>query len=151
MLVARQNAFGQRSDGGQFQRLLRTLQGALEVTVAVAYKLCGMLVANSGSPSAAYDTRFIGSEGETLGKVNPQGSDEVPSDHKTKRNFIPPTDCVVTAVVRLKRPGTPQRKIPCTCRKWRRLRKSNSRQRRSVAKCQSRASAGTTDTQFVPR
>ena len=47
VLVARQNALGQRSDGGQFERLLRTLQGAREVTVAVPDKLCGIFVANS--------------------------------------------------------------------------------------------------------
>ena len=100
VLVATQHAFGQRSDGGQFQRLLRTLEGALEVTVAVTYKLCGILVASSQvTYRAPNDTRFIVGEAETLGKVNPQGSDDVQNDHKTKRNFILPMDSVVTAVV----------------------------------------------------
>ena len=65
-------------------------------------KLCGILVANSRvTYRAANDTRFIVGEAETLGKVNPQGSDDVPSDQKAKRNFIlPKMACVVTAVAR---------------------------------------------------
>ena len=71
------------------------------MNVVVTFKLCGILVAISWVPYiAANDTRFIAGEAEKLGKVNPQGSDDVPSDHKTKRNFILPMDCVVTAVVR---------------------------------------------------
>ena len=49
MLVAKQNAFDQRSDGGQFQRLLCTLQGALEVTVAVSSVV--FLSPTPGSPT----------------------------------------------------------------------------------------------------
>ena len=49
-----------------FQRLLRTLQGALEVTVAIT-KLCCVIVANSRvTCRAANDTRFIEGEAETL-------------------------------------------------------------------------------------
>ena len=97
-LVARQNAFGQRSDG----------------------KLCGILVANSPvTYRAANDTRFIVGEAETLGECR---------------------HCTHTSS-----------KTSGTCRRLRRLRKSISRQRCSVSKCQSRASADTTDTQFAPR
>ena len=71
------------------------------MTVAVTYKLWRILVANSRVKyRTVNDTPFIVGEAETLGKVNPQGSDDVTSDHKTKRNFTLPKDCVVTACVR---------------------------------------------------
>ena len=63
VLVARQNAFGQRLDGGQFQRLF---EGALEVTVAVTFELCGVQFPVTNT--AANDTSFLVGEAETLGK-----------------------------------------------------------------------------------
>ena len=144
VIVSRQNALGQHSDGGQFRELLRTLQGTLVVTVAITYKLGDIPVASSHvTYRTANNTRFIAGDAETLGKVNAEGQ----------------TKMVVTSVgtrtsrlrSRSKQPGIPQRKTPCTCRRWRRLRNSNSRQRRCVSECQSRASANTTDRQFVHR
>ena len=53
---------------------------ALEVNVAVTYGPCGILVVNSRVTfRTANDTRPIVGEAETLGKVNPQGSDDVTS------------------------------------------------------------------------
>ena len=133
---------------------------ALEVNVAVTCKLWDIRVADSRETyRTANDTRFIVGEAETFGRVNPQGSDDVTSDLKKNRNFHPSNRqdyyCyrmrTSSLRCRLKRPGTPQRKTPGTCHRWRRLRNSMSRQRRSVSECQSGASVNTTDRQFVHR
>ena len=71
------------------------------MTIAIPYKLGDVPVAGSRvAYRTANTTRFIVGEAETLGKVNRRGSDDVTSDHKTKKNFALPLDCVVAAVVR---------------------------------------------------
>ena len=76
------------------------------MTVAVTCELWCMIVANSRvTYGTVNDTRFIVGEVETLRKVNRQGSDDVTSDHKTKRNFTLPTRrccrCCCTRTVRV--------------------------------------------------
>ena len=141
VLVAGQNELAQRSDGEQFQRLLRTLHGALEVTAAVSFT------------TLWYSRRQLPcylQSSETL-------KEAMTSQVTTRQRGTSPSNrlcchCCCTRTSRWrsrsKRHGTPQHKPPC--RRKRRLRNSNSRQRRSVSECQSRASANTTDRQFVP-
>ena len=50
------------------------------------------------------NTRFIVGEAEIIAKVDPQESDDITGDPKTKRNFTLPIDGVFTAVARA-RPG----------------------------------------------
>ena len=67
------------------------------MTVAVTFKLWGVIVVNSRvTYRTANDTRFNAGEADTLGKVNRQGSDNVPCDHTRQRGTSPSHSTVLS-------------------------------------------------------